>query len=58
MPPDLEQRVRHIEQDVGVIKSNYASREDVKSVESTMVKWYLGSTIALAGVVVAAIALI
>jgi len=30
-PPDMEQRLRHLEQDVGVIKATMATKEDIAS---------------------------
>jgi transcriptional accessory protein Tex/SPT6 len=39
-PPDMEQRLRHLEEDVAVIKSNYATREAIADLRAEMHKGF------------------
>lgn len=35
-PPDMEQRLRHLEQDVAIIKATMATKEDLLGVKSSL----------------------
>jgi len=39
-PPDMEQRLRHLEEDVAVIKSNYATKVDIADLSTEMHKGF------------------
>ena len=60
MPPDLEGRIRQLEQDVAVIRSNHATKADIANLRADMhdlnrqaIMWNVGTLIATAGVILA-----
>ncbi len=59
-PPDMEQRLRHLEQDVEVIKATMATRSDVLELKAEMhsllrqnIMWSVGTIIATGSLVFA-----
>lgn len=54
-PPDMEQRLRHLEQEVAVIKETMATRESLAKAETNIIKWNVGTIVGVAAVVFAII---
>ncbi len=56
-PPDMEQRLRHLEQDVAVIKSTMATSAELHSALRQHLMWtvglVLGGMVSIAGIVFA-----
>lgn len=59
-PPDMEQRLRNLEQDVAVIKTTMSTKSDVSEIRVEVhsllrqhIMWNVGSIIAMAGLVFA-----
>ncbi|HEX8611441.1 MAG TPA: hypothetical protein VF800_09160 [Telluria sp.] len=48
------ERLVDVERDVAVIRSNYATKEDLAALEARILKWFVGTAITLAGVAFAA----
>ena len=51
---ELRERMSALEVDLAVIKSNYATKEDIAKMEGTLLKWFIGTAVALAGIAFAA----
>ena len=49
----LDKRMAAVETDVAVIRSNYATRADLATLESNMIRWVVASAIAQLGLVTA-----
>ena len=43
------ERITFLEVDLAVIKSNYATREDIAKMESILLKWFIGTAVTIAG---------
>ncbi len=56
-PPDMDQRIRHLEQEVSIIRETMATREDLAKSEASIIKWNVGTIIAVAALVFAIIRL-
>ncbi|PHS48681.1 MAG: hypothetical protein COB05_05425 [Marinobacter sp.] len=60
-PPDMEQRLRHVEQDVAVIKSTMATSSELHSTLRQHLMWtmgiVLGGLVGVAGIVFAIVRL-
>jgi hypothetical protein len=54
----LEKDATAIKMDLAVIKSNYATKADVTAIETSIIKWLVGTAIALTGLAFAAAKLI
>lgn len=59
-PPDMEQRIAHLERDVEVIKATMATKADVSELKADMhsllrqnIMWSVGTIIAVGGLVFA-----
>lgn len=37
-----------------MVKSNYATKEDLAKIEGTLLKWFIGTAVAIAGIAFAA----
>ena len=48
------ERITFLEVDLAVIKSNYATREDIAKMEGVLLKWFIGTAVAIAGLAFAA----
>lgn len=48
------ERLSALEVDLAVVKSNYATKEDLAKMEGTLLKWFIGTAVALAGIAFAA----
>ncbi len=54
-PPDMEQRLRHLEQEVAIIKETMATKESLAQMETNIIKWNIGTIVAVAALVFAII---
>lgn len=54
-PPDMEQRLRHLEQEVAIIKETMATKESLAQMETNIIKWNVGTIVAVAALVFAII---
>lgn len=54
----LEKDMAAVKTDVAVIRSNYATKTDIASLESTILKWFIGTAVTLVGLAFAAAKLI
>ncbi|SDK67249.1 hypothetical protein SAMN04487954_1237 [Billgrantia gudaonensis] len=54
-PPDMDQRLRHLEQEVAVVKETMATKESLARTEANIIKWNVGTIIAVAALVFAII---
>lgn len=52
-PPDMEQRLRHLEQDVAVIKSTMATSAELHSLLRQNIMWSVGTIIGMGALVLA-----
>jgi predicted fused transcriptional regulator/phosphomethylpyrimidine kinase len=52
--PEILARLSALEIDLAVVKSNYATKEDLAKMEGTLLKWFIGTAVAIAGVAFAA----
>lgn len=48
------ERLSALKIDPAVIKSNYATKEDITRMEATLLKWYVATAVTLAGIAFAA----
>ncbi|MFC0269506.1 hypothetical protein [Kushneria aurantia] len=53
----MDQRIRHLEQEVSIIRETMATREDLAKSEASIIKWNVGTIIAVAALVFAIIRL-
>lgn len=65
MPPNIEERVANLEKGMAVVDTkldniteNYATKADLKETQLSMIKWFIATAAALAGLIVAASGLI
>lgn len=54
-PPDMEQRLRHLEQEVAVVKATMATKADLAKTETNIIKWNVATIIGVAALVFAII---
>ncbi|AQU84908.1 MULTISPECIES: hypothetical protein [unclassified Halomonas] len=54
-PPDMEQRLRQLEQEVAIIKETMATKESLAKVETNIIKWNVGTIVAVSALVFAII---
>ncbi|MGQ7261187.1 hypothetical protein ACUN8H_05335 [Vreelandella sp. V005] len=54
-PPDMLQRLQHLEQEVAVIKETMATKESLAKMETNIIKWNVGTIVAVAALVFAII---
>jgi len=61
-PPNMEERLRNLEQSVAVIESNYATKADIAELKAELhsslrqqTMWSVGTVLAVAGIVFAII---
>ncbi|USX12508.1 hypothetical protein NHH88_22830 [Oxalobacteraceae bacterium OTU3CAMAD1] len=47
-------RLSALEVDLAVVKSNYATKEDLAKMEGTLLKWFIGTAVAISGIAFAA----
>ena len=52
--PEILARLSALEINLAVVKSNYATKEDLAKMEGTLLKWFIGTALAIAGVAFAA----
>ena len=48
------ERITFLDVDLAVIKSNYATKEDIAKMEGILLKWFIGTAVAIAGLAFAA----
>ncbi|USX24961.1 hypothetical protein NHH73_20425 [Oxalobacteraceae bacterium OTU3CINTB1] len=48
------ERMSALEVDLAVVKSNYATKEDLAKMEGTLLKWFIGTAVAISGIAFAA----
>lgn len=48
------ERLSALEVDLAVVKSNYATKEDLAKMEGTLLKWFVATAVALTGAAFAA----
>ena len=48
------ERLSALEVDLAMVKSNYATKEDLAKMEGTLLRWFIGTAVALAGIAFAA----
>ena len=48
------ERLSALEVDLAVVKSNYATKEDLAKMEGTLLKWFIGTAVAMSGIAFAA----
>ena len=48
------ERMSALEVDLAVGKSNYATKEDLAKMEGTLLKWFIGTAVAISGIAFAA----
>lgn len=51
----LKTDVAELKTGVAGIRSNYATKADIIHIEATLLKWYVGSVFAMAGLLIAAV---
>ncbi|WP_176761572.1 hypothetical protein [Billgrantia gudaonensis] len=51
----MDQRLRHLEQEVAVVKETMATKESLARTEANIIKWNVGTIIAVAALVFAII---
>ena len=54
-PPDMDARLRHLEQEVAVVKATMATKSDLAEAETRIIKWNVGTIVAVAALVFAII---
>ena len=47
-------RLSALEVDLAVVKSNYATKEDLAKMEGTLLKWFIGTAVAISSIAFAA----
>ena len=48
------ERISALELDVAVIKSNYATKEDIAKLEATLLKWFIATAVTMVSLAFAA----